>query len=103
LLPDFGSKDGLAEYDVDVALQGLRTAETRLTELNPKTTVAAAGRLHEHAIGLVAVVISLVGALFLLTVAQLGGGRIRMTFGTLGIVAAIVATAAFVVVEAGVG
>jgi uncharacterized membrane protein (DUF2068 family) len=102
-VPDFGDKDGLVEYDADTALEFLRSQNARLTELDPEATLDDARRLHEHAVGLVAVVMLLVGALVLLTVAELGRGRVRMSFGILGIVATIGATAAFLFVELGLG
>lgn len=102
-VPDFGDKDGVVTYDSDLATSFLRSQNTRLTEIDPQATLDEARRLHEHAVGLVAVVILLVGALFLLTVAQLGRARVRTSFGALGIVAAVAAVVAFALLERGLG
>jgi hypothetical protein len=101
-IPGFGDKDGLVEYDADAAVTILRTGDDRLEELDPEATLELARETHERAIALVAVVIMLVGALFLLTVAELGRGRLRVSFGALGIITAIAASGAFIVVELGV-
>jgi len=102
-VPSFGDKDGLVTYDSEVAVAWLQTQSSRRTELDPDATLQEANRLHEHAVSLVGVVILLVGALFLLTVAQLGRARIRLTFGVLGILAAVGATTAFLLLEGVLG
>lgn len=95
-VPDFGSKDGLAPYDTEFAHALLTSGEPRLGELDPEATLRQAERLQEHVARLVAVALLLVGALCLLTVAELGRDRVRLASGTLGIVAGIGGMATFV-------
>lgn len=97
--PDFGDDAGTVTYDEELARSSLESGQSRLSQLDPEGTLALATSRHQHAVALIAVVIVLVAALFLLTVAQLGTGFRRVTFGALGIVAAVVASGAFVVIE----
>lgn len=98
-IPGFGDEQGLELYDEDAALAGLIAGESRLGDLDPLATRALAVERHDLAIRLVAVVIALVGSLFLLTVAQLGRGLTRVWFGVLGIVVAIFASSLFIGLE----
>jgi hypothetical protein len=99
--PDFGDEAGHVEYDEERALQGLIESDERLLALDPEETQSLASARHAQAIQMVAVVILMVGALFLLTVAQLGKGIMRIWFGGLGAVAATVALVAFLMVQVG--
>jgi len=101
LLPDFGDERGVVEYDERLALQTLIDGESRLRELDPTRTLALATARHSQTIQLVAVVILLVGALFLLTVAQLGRGITRIWFGALGALSACIALIVFAVIQVG--
>jgi hypothetical protein len=101
VLPDFGDENGAVTYDEEYARTTLRAGDDRLSELDPEATLELANARHEQAVALVAVVILLVGSLFLMTVAQLGRGVIRVRFGGLGVLAAGVACVAFVLVEMG--
>ena len=102
-IPDFGDETGLVPYDDEAALTYLTDSDSRLTNLDPEATRTLAVARHDLAIQLVAVVIALVGSLFLLTVAQLGRGVMRVWFGVLGIIVAVLASGLFIGLEMGAG
>lgn len=102
-LPDFGGENGLGLYDREAALAYLTSIDSRLAELDPESTRSLAVARHGLAIQLVAVVIALVGSLFLLTVSQLGRGLMRLWFGVFGILLATMASGLFIALEVRAG
>lgn len=87
-----------AVYDADAATTALLTTDPRLFRVNSEVTrmVAAERRSAAHAI--VLVVVMLVGALFLLTLAHVAGGRLGLGLVALALLVTAVALAWFAVI-----
>lgn len=85
-------------YDHEGAVSFLELGDPRLGQLDPESLKATAQGLHRTSTELVAVVIALVAALFLLTLAQMIRNRVRLLLAALGALLSIGGTAVALVV-----
>jgi hypothetical protein len=94
-------EDGTVTYDVAYVVTNLQQGNIELRELLSQRTAELAGRADAKAVSLIAVAALVVGALFLLTIAQVIGARpgVRQVFLVAGALLVVLGTFSFVVVE----
>ncbi len=76
-------------YDRKAGVSSLELIDPRLGQLDPEGLQETARRLHRSSTELVAVVIALVAALFVLTLAQMIQNRVRLLLAALGAVMSV--------------
>jgi hypothetical protein len=97
-IPD-ESEDGGVVYDADFVARNLREGTTELREIQPERFLAIADEAGARSTGLIAMVLVLVGSLFILTLAQLVHHPSRLAIAAIGALLGVVGVVGFVILE----